>query len=63
VANELVQLREENAKLKHDLELSRALADERRHSLEQLHLTVRLALNAGKPEQSRRWWNKKTTEN
>jgi len=63
VADELAQLREENTKLKHDLELSRALADERRHSLEQLHLTVRLALNAGKPEQSRRWWNKKTTEN
>jgi excisionase family DNA binding protein len=62
VAGELAQLREENTKLKHDLELSRALADERRQSLEQLHTTMRVALAAGKSEQPRRWWQKKTAQ-
>lgn len=48
-AEELATLREQVAKLERDLALQTALATEREHALEQLHLTVRLALNAGTP--------------
>jgi excisionase family DNA binding protein len=47
VSVEVTELRERVTKLENDLSLARALADERAHALEQLHLTVRLALNAG----------------
>lgn len=58
VAQELTELRERVQQLEHDLELSRTLAEERAHSLEQLHLTVRLALSAGQSEPRRRWRKK-----
>lgn len=56
VQTELEQLRATVAHLQTDLALQQALADERAHALEQLHLTVRLALNAA-PRQ-RRWGRK-----
>lgn len=52
VNTELTALRERVAQLETQLDLQQALATERAHQLEQLHLTVRLALNAG--EQPRR---------
>lgn len=52
-AEELATLRERVAKLETDLALQTALATEREHALEQLHLTVRLALNAGTTEKRR----------
>jgi excisionase family DNA binding protein len=58
---ELTELREKVQRLERDLELQRALADERRHQLEQLHMTMRM-LTAGQsqtapePNQRRRWW-------
>jgi hypothetical protein len=48
-AEELTALRERVAKLEQDLALQSALATEREHALEQLHLTVRLALNSPAP--------------
>lgn len=53
-AQELADLREQVAKLQGERDLLQALADERAHALEQLHLTVRLALNAGTQEPARR---------
>lgn len=47
VSTELTALRERVAQLETQLDLQQALATERAHQLEQLHLTVRLALNAG----------------
>ena len=60
-AGELEELRTRVASLEAQLATQRALADERAHALEQLHLTVRLALNAGQQEQqaSRRWWQRR----
>lgn len=52
-AVEIEQLRGQVADLTHRAELAEALADERRHQLEQLHLTLRTALPAG--PQRRRW--------
>lgn len=52
-AVELEQLRGQVADLSRRVELAEALADERRHQLEQLHLTLRTALPAG--PQRRRW--------
>lgn len=49
VHSELTALRERVAQLETALNLQEALATERAHQLEQLHLTVRLALNAGDP--------------
>lgn len=46
-AQEVDDLRAQVTRLESELALSRALAEERAHALEQLHLTVRLALNAG----------------
>lgn len=46
-AQEIESLRTRVAELESALDTQRALADERAHALEQLHLTVRLALNAG----------------
>jgi Skp family chaperone for outer membrane proteins len=46
-AQEIENLRAKVAELESKLQTERALADERAHALEQLHLTVRLALNAG----------------
>lgn len=61
LSSELETLRAAVARLERDLELQRALADERRTQLEQLHLTVRLALNAG--PQPRRWpWSRRSTD-
>ena len=57
LTSELIELREKVTRLESDLELSRALAQERAHALEQLHLTVRLALNAA-PEPRRHWWQR-----
>lgn len=48
-AQEIEQLRTRVKELENALDTQRALADERAHALEQLHLTVRLALNAGQP--------------
>ena len=59
-ADEIAALRERVAALEADLSTQRALADERRHQLEALHLTVRLALNAGEAPR-RRWWRKQQT--
>lgn len=47
VNTELTALRERVTQLEQQLDLQQALATERAHQLEQLHLTVRLALNAG----------------
>lgn len=58
VQSELETLRATVARLQSDLDLQRALADERAHALEQLHLTVRLALNAA--PRSRRWGRKQS---
>jgi excisionase family DNA binding protein len=60
-AAELEELRTRVATLETQLATQRALADERAHALEQLHLTVRLALNAGnqEPEARRRWWQRR----
>lgn len=56
-ADEIAALRDKVAKLESDLATQRALADERRHQLEALHTTVRLALNAA-PTARKRWWRK-----
>jgi predicted DNA-binding transcriptional regulator YafY len=56
-SDEIAALRDKVTRLESDLALSRALADERAHALEQLHLTVRLALNAA-PEPRRSWWRR-----
>lgn len=62
---ELAQLRDRVQHLERDLELQRALADERRHQLEQLHMTMRMLTAGQTPPQSetpaeqaprRRWW-------
>lgn len=47
VTTELDELRQRVTQLEQQLDLQQALATERAHQLEQLHLTVRLALNAG----------------
>jgi len=47
VSTELTALRERVTQLETQLDLQRELATERAYQLEQLHLTVRLALNAG----------------
>lgn len=47
VTTELDELRQRVAQLETQLDLQRELATERAYQLEQLHLTVRLALNAG----------------
>jgi len=57
-AAELEALRTQVEELRTRADLYEALASERAHQLEQLHLTVRLALNAG-TQPRRRWWNKK----
>lgn len=49
-ASELVALREQVAQLEKDRDLFQALATERGQQLEQLHLTFRLSLPAGKQE-------------
>lgn len=68
---ELETLRDRVSQLEHDLELQRTLADERRHQLEQLHMTMRM-LTAGQnpapstpapvpndqPAPRRRWWRR-----
>jgi len=68
---ELEALRDRVRQLEHDLELQRTLADERRHQLEQLHMTMRM-LTAGQnpppstpatapndqPTPRRRWWRR-----
>lgn len=52
-AGETEQLRQRVADLEHQLELQRALADERRHQLDALHGTMRaLAAGVRPPEQS-----------
>jgi excisionase family DNA binding protein len=67
-ASETEQLRQRVAVLEQQLELQRALADERRHQLDQLHQTMR-ALSAGvqPPDQAvpvvaqperKRWWRR-----
>ncbi len=58
---ELTQLRDKVQRLERDLELQRTLADERRHQLEQLHMTMRMltagqATAAPEPTPRRRWW-------
>lgn len=58
---ELVALRERVAQLENDLTVQRVLADERAHTIEQLHMTWRLSLNSGEPVARRKWWGKKTT--
>jgi excisionase family DNA binding protein len=67
---ELDELRHRVQQLEHDLELQRALADERRHQLEQLHMTMRMltaaqaATPAPQPEPTpaeaprKRWWRR-----
>jgi excisionase family DNA binding protein len=47
VTTELDELRQRVAQLETQLDLQRELATERAYQLEQLHLTVRLALSAG----------------
>jgi len=61
-AEELNALRERVAKLESDLAIQQALATEREHALEQLHLTVRLALNAGTPTKQRGLFRRKQTK-
>jgi len=53
-AEEMATLRERVAKLEGDLAIQQTLATERGHALEQLHLTVRLALSAGKEPDTKR---------
>lgn len=60
VQAELVALREQVARLEQELTVQRVLADERAHTLEQLHLTWRLSLGSGEPATRRKWWGKKT---
>lgn len=60
VSAELVALRERVAQLENDLTVQRVLADERAHTLEQLHMTWRLSLNSGEPVARRKWWGTKT---
>ena len=50
---ELVALREQVAQLEKDRDLFQALATERGQQLEQLHLTFRLSLPAGKQERKK----------
>ena len=57
-AEQIAQLQAEVAGLKQKAELLEALATERAQQLEQLHLTMRLALTAGEQD-TRRWWRKK----
>jgi excisionase family DNA binding protein len=59
---ELQELRDKVSKLETELREQRTLADERKHELEQLHLTFRTALTAGNPGTSSqsRWWKRKT---
>ena len=52
-ASELVALREQVAQLEKDRDLFQALATERGQQLEQLHLTFRLSLPAGKQERKK----------
>ena len=52
-ASELVALREQVAQLERDRDLFQALATERGQQLEQLHLTFRLSLPAGKQERKK----------
>jgi excisionase family DNA binding protein len=59
-AQEIESLRAKVTELEHALDTQRALADERAHALEQLHLTVRLALNAGQTQQRRRLFRRGT---
>lgn len=66
-ASEADQLRQRVADLERQLELQRALADERRHQLDQLHISMR-ALSAGvrSPDseqpavanERKRWWQR-----
>lgn len=56
-AQQVAELQAQVANLQQKNELLEALATERAQQLEQLHLTMRLALTAG--EQPRRWWQKK----
>lgn len=64
LSGELDELRTRVQELESALELQRSLADERAHQLEQLHLTVRLALSAGQRQDDdsrsdrRRWWHR-----
>ena len=51
--SELVALREQVAQLEKDRDLFQALATERGQQLEQLHLTFRLSLPAGKQERKK----------
>lgn len=59
VQSELAQLREKVTRLETDLALQRALADERSHQLEQLHLTWRTALGTGQDTRKQRRWGRK----
>lgn len=52
-ASELIALREQVAQLEKDRDLFQALATERGQQLEQLHLTFRLSLPAGKQERKK----------
>ena len=52
-ASELVALQEQIAQLEKDLYIFQALATERAQQLEQLHLTFRLSLPAGKQERKK----------
>lgn len=55
---ELASLRDRVSQLENALALQEALATERKHELEQLHLTVRLALSAGEQPKRKRWGRK-----
>jgi hypothetical protein len=57
-ATELVALREQVARLQVERDQFEMLAKERAHSLEQLHLTVRLSLNSGDTPKKKLFWRK-----
>lgn len=56
---ELLALREQVARLEAERNLLRALADERAHSLEQLHTSFRALMPAQADRQKQRRWRKK----
>ena len=58
-AQEIADLRAQVDRLQAELNVQRALADDRAHALEQLHLTVRMALTAGDEPRKRGLFGRK----
>ena len=61
-AQEIADLRAQVDRLQAELNVQRALADDRAHALEQLHLTVRLALTAGEQPRKRGLFGRKRAQ-